>query len=263
MSIRIPEISFSNIVADTNDVLAKNGTFWLGVFLVYYVPLALFQSWTSADTTELFTALLQGNMDRIEEISREQKSYPFLTFLVGLINMLFFSFNAWAVFRMWGNEKYEVGELLQIAVKKWPWVLVTALLLVVLLILPFLFFVIPGIFLAVCWSMSLYFVLFLDLTFVDALKASYDMVIKKWWTIFLLILGAILTIILVSVLLGIMLFWAPDAIKFTVQTIVSAYFNVFWVVVFLHIYNYTYPPTEKEAGLDPDLSNQNTDHLAN
>lgn len=263
MSIKIPEISFSNIMADTNDVIAKHGSFWLGVFLVYYVPLALFQAWTSADTTEIFTALLQGNIERIEEISREQETYPFLTFLVGLINLFFFSFNAWAVFRMWGNEKYEVGELLSIALKKWPWVVATTLLLVVLLILPFLFFVIPGIFLAVCWSMSLYFVLFLDLTFVDALKASYDMVIKRWWTIFLLIVAVILTIIVVSVLLGILLFWAPDVVKFTVQTIVSAYFNIFWVVAFLHIYNHIYPPAEKEEGMDFDQAIDTTDHLAN
>lgn len=247
MNVRIPEISFSQIMADTNEVIRKNGRFWAMVFLVYYVPLALLQSYTAGDSSEMLRLVAQGSWDAAGQLALEQENYPFLSFIVGLISILFFCFNAWAVFRMWGKEPYEVGDLLNRSVRKWPWVIATLLLMVVLLIPAFLFLVVPGIFLTVCWSMALYFVLFLDLTFIDALKASYDMVIKIWWTIFFLFLAGVLVMLLVSILIVVLFIWTPQPVSMIAQTVLSAYFNIFWVVAFLHVYNFTYPPAEEES----------------
>lgn len=242
----ISYLSFSSILADTNALISEHRKFWAQFLFVYYVPLAIVQSYITADGSEIIQLALSGDFSEIMAKSEEFQQYQIISWLVGLISMYFFCVNAWAVFRQWGGEPYSWGEVLRAALNKWPWVLGTALLMGLLLIIPYIVFIIPGIFLTVCWSMSLYFVVFLDLSFADALKASYNMVIRNWWTIFLLFLAGILITVFVGIVLSTLLFWAPDLLTFVLSTAVSAYFSVFYVVMFLHVYNYTYPPHNDE-----------------
>ena len=176
-------------------------------------------------------------------------SYTFLSFLLGMISIYFYCFTAWAVFRQWGGIKYTTRELLWLSLQKWPFVLTTGLLMVVLLILPMLCFVLPGLFLAVCWSMALYLVIFLDLNFLDALRTSYDMVIKQWFKVFLLFLGSLLIAGITELLLMLLTFWAPEPFTMVLISAVSLYFSVFWAVMFLHLYNYVYPPGQENSEL--------------
>ena len=242
----ITRLSFSEMLADTNDLIGEHKKFWAQFFFVYYVPLAIIQSFITADAQEIVQLAVQGDFEEILSISEEFQDFQIVSWLLGLVTMYFFCVNAWAVFRQWGGEPYSWSEILRASLKKWPWVLATGLLLIILLIVPFLAFIIPGIFLLVCWSMSLYLVVFLDLTFLDAIKASYNMVIQNWWTVFLLFFIAVLITAFLGIILSTILFWAPNMVSFVLSTAVGAYFSVFYVVMFLHVYNYTYPPQNDE-----------------
>jgi uncharacterized membrane protein len=72
--------------------------------------------------------------------------------------------------------------------------------------LGFVLLIIPGIYLAVSWSMAVPLILFKKMEFWDAMEASRQIVGKKWWSFF----GMFLLLILLNIggllLLGIGLF---------------------------------------------------------
>ncbi|MCE2495086.1 MAG: hypothetical protein J4F31_00630 [Flavobacteriales bacterium] len=249
MNQRISRISFSLIMADTNEVIAKHKAFWLAVFALYYIPLSFVQWITSDYTQAISEVLMTMDLESMSRVSQEYRLDAWINIFAALIGLAFFAVNSWAIFRFWGGQEVKTDELFRVAGKKWLPLFGTAFLVGILLIVPLLLFILPGLFLAVCWSMSLYFVLFLDLKYVDAITASYRMIIDKWWTVFLLFLSVFLMALFSGVVMGLLFFRTPAVVGYAAGNIVTRYFNIFLVVAFLHIYNYSYPPVEEDTDL--------------
>lgn len=76
-----------------------------------------------------------------------------------------------------------------------------------LTVLGFALLIIPGIYLAVSWSMAVPLILFKKMEFWDAMEASRQIVGKKWWSFFGMYLVLILLNLGGALLLGIGLFY--------------------------------------------------------
>lgn len=121
--------------------------------------------------------------------------------------------------------------------KKYFWRFLWASLLVALItVVLSLFFIIPGIVVAVFYAFALFAVVFANKRTFSSLENSYDLVKKYWWPVFgrFLLLGLI-ALALVSIL-NIPMTYLNDAGK----QIYSTIFNLIWALLTPYFLVYTY-----------------------
>ena len=105
------------------------------------------------------------------------------------------------------NGKLDYKDILNCIKEKWVNILVADILVAILVSLASLLFVIPGIILALAYAMVTYLVVDTDLSSVDAMKKSREMIKGYKWDYFVFGLSFIGWIILVPFTLGILAIW--------------------------------------------------------
>lgn len=105
------------------------------------------------------------------------------------------------------NGKFDASVILDTAKEKWLQIIIATILMGLIIGLCSLLLVIPGIIMALAYSMVLYIVVDTDTKGVDALKASREMMKGHKWEYFVFGLSFIGWILLVPFTLGILLIW--------------------------------------------------------
>lgn len=121
--------------------------------------------------------------------------------------------------------------------KKYFWRYLWVSLLVILISFTLMmFFVVPGIFVAVLYSFALFVVIFEDGRIFSSVEKSYDLVKKYWWPVFArFILLALIAFILISIT-NIPMNYLHD----TAKDVYSVIFNLIWALISPYFLVYTY-----------------------
>ena len=105
------------------------------------------------------------------------------------------------------NGKFEFNDILDCVKEKWVNILVASVLMYLVIFACSMLFVIPGIIMALAYSMVMYIVIDTDKSGIDSLKASRAMMKGYKWDYFVFDLSFIGWILLVPFTLGILLIW--------------------------------------------------------
>jgi len=121
--------------------------------------------------------------------------------------------------------------------EKWPYVIITQIILTVILLLSFVLLIIPGIIAAIYLIFTIYSVALNDKFGLDALKYSYSLVKKRWWKT----LGYLIFFGILSGLIGLVmtipssLFESNDMMKILFDSIIS-FINSFFLVASITLF---------------------------
>ena len=111
------------------------------------------------------------------------------------------------------NGKCEFNDILNCMKEKWLNILITEILVGILVTLASLLFAIPGIILALAYTMVIYLVIDTDLSAIDSMKKSREMMKGYKWDYFVFGLSFIGWILLIPVTLGLILIWLAPYIE--------------------------------------------------
>jgi len=127
----------------------------------------------------------------------------------GLLSLVLTTLAAAACFRAvsgaYLGEKLTVGESLSFAASRVLPLIWLSILYVIGLIIPFLFFLIPGIWLSVAWSVSYPALLSEDVRGTKALGRSFKLTRGRWWPTFGALVVMYLIVLVISGILGVLL----------------------------------------------------------
>lgn len=126
-----------------------------------------------------------------------------LSILVGVIMAGYYKY----ILNFVRTGKFETNDILNTIKEKWLNILIVTVLVTIIVSVCTIFFVVPGIIMALAYSMATFLVIDTDIAGSDALKASREMMNGYKWDYFVFLLSFIGWIILVPFTLGIILVW--------------------------------------------------------
>jgi hypothetical protein len=170
--------------------------------------------------------------------------------LRGVINVVLLTIASAACFRavssVYLGEQPTVGGSISFGFRRVLSVLVLSVLYAVGLIIPFLLLVIPGIWLAVKWSLSYPALLFEGVGPVKALGRSFELTKDRWWPTFGALLVMYLIVVVISSILG-LLFGATliaslenEALAAVIYTIVNTLSSLITLPLFAAVLTIIY-----------------------
>ncbi|WP_372639702.1 hypothetical protein [Ancylomarina sp.] len=184
------------------------------ILIIYVAPFALLYGISSSI----------GSYKLLSSIGNGNALDPFANFNSAMLLSYFFMFLSYSMvygvileyMKLYQEEGPQfdlarVGTELMKDIRKILW---TSFIVGLLIVVGFMFFIIPGIFLAVCFSLVLSMRIFENISLGDALGRSFKLIKNNWWSTFLILF----IVGLITGVLG-MVFGIPVGIYQTISTL--------------------------------------------
>jgi hypothetical protein len=162
---------------------ANAGAYSLAVFLIYGIPVILFNLLVGY----YYGFDMTGLSSRLGEVANLSELWIIISPLAVILSAYILVYSLLYIILYRGiidisrKKKFSFGEVFSLGTKKYGKTLGFYVVYFLFLVGLFLMLIIPGIIFSIYWALAIYVLIYEDKNIIDSLKVSFNLVRKRWW----------------------------------------------------------------------------------